>query len=206
MSYRNDHDAALHRVDALEGELARLRKLHDKTETPPPKKAPTRTGLFVASLLIGACTVAVAARSFRAGFADASVYEPEPVQAASGHPAGLRACADAIRSPAARFDAITTDPRRGTAEPVSAIVPTGATCRDTMRGWAGTTNRDLIERVGVWAASEDQLAGAISRILVYYESDPYLLDNYATAAQLWREYDAAISARDRALVRVRPIL
>jgi hypothetical protein len=34
---------------------------------------------------------------------------------------------------------------------------------------------------------------------VYYGSDPAALDGYATAPQLWTEYDRALTARDTAL-------
>ena len=54
-----------------------------------------------------------------------------------------------------------------------------------------------------WVTHEDELAGAIARIETYYASDPYQLDNYTSAPQLWDEYERAHKRRDEAMDRWR---
>jgi hypothetical protein len=101
------------------------------------------------------------------------------------------------------FDARTTDPHANgrSVAPIEKVV---ASCR---RELAEITNaigltdqqRGAFQR---WLAAEDTLAGDVSRIVVYYTNDPYQLDNYSTASQLWREYETDRAARDAALPAV----
>ena len=197
MTYRNDHEAALARVDALEGELTKLRKHVAQPHVgalPPPSKP------FV---LVTSCIVALAAGiagGVALGVADDAGAPHEARAGSTTHREVLAACAAAIER-APPLDATRTDPRRAKSATIEPIARTAAPCRDTLhlvleRDALSAEERDALWK---WAASEDELSGAISRIQVYYRSDPYKLDAYATARQLWHEYDRAHEARNRAV-------
>jgi hypothetical protein len=193
MSYRNDHDAALARIDALEAELAKLR-----TPEPPPvprSRWPRVLGVLVPlSLMAVSGVFGYASRPHKAAPPAAETREPD-----------LRACKSAIAH-VSGFDAATADPHATAPRDVHAIEPTGAACRSELASLAQDLRltqqqRDALRR---WSATEDELAGDISRIVVYYDSDPYKLDGYTTAGQLWKEYDAAVHSRDAALFQFVP--
>src|SRR5260221_12203953 len=180
MSYRNDHDAALARIDDLEAELERL----NTPEPPKPPRAPKLPAILaLLSIVVASTAGAVVALEH-----DARV-RAEPVATAPIAPDPM-ACRQAI-SRVYGFDARSTDPHAATPRDVSQIVASGAPCREQLPE-------------GRWRAAEDELAGAISRIVVYYRNDPYALDNYVTAPQLWKEYNAAIAARDHVLLFAPP--
>lgn len=193
MSYRNDHEAALLRVDALEQEIEQLKKAAPVVDKPATKPR-SHASLFriaLATLLVGAGVAAFVARDRpTVAAAPAPAIEVGPKVAPS-----LRDCIAAIAPVDRKIDETTTDPH-GDADSVAWIARTGASCRADI---AHSTD-PAIER---WAAAEDKLADPISLITVYYGSDPYRLDNYSTAAQLWREYHRARIARDDALAQVR---
>lgn len=105
-------------------------------------------------------------------------------------PVSLAECADAIaRRPVTALRAPLD---------TSALERTGAACRPALRTLA---NADASGRdpVTAWANAEDRLANRISLLVVYYTSDPTTVDNYATAPQLWTEYDEALVVRNAAL-------
>jgi hypothetical protein len=195
MTYRNDHEAALARIDSLEHELAGLR---DKTPATAAPRRRKRTGLVVAG--------AMAALGFGVlgGVALVVASNAPPRRPAAEAPVGrdfIVWCADAIQ-PGPVLDAEHTDPRATHPVTVEPIGHTGAPCRDELRRYLDTPDLSSEERDALWkwAIAEDELAGATSRIEVYYASDPYKLDSYSTANQLWLEYDRAYFSRNRALV------
>jgi hypothetical protein len=213
MSYRNDHDAALHRVDALEGELARLRKEYDAKSRQPAPDVPTKPirrgwiGIVMVAVVVAAWVYRESRTTTVQPAVPAPVIEQVVVKQKPVAPApDLRSCANAIEKLSIRLDASNTDPHGATRDgtprqSVSRIAGTGAGCRAALSAHAKSSGDELFV---AWSAAEDQLAGTITRILVYYNDvDPYVLDNYATADQLWREYDAAIVLRDQALARIR---
>jgi hypothetical protein len=198
MSYRNDHDAALARIAALEDELEQVRKA-----TPPvPTPAPVRRRWGRVMLGIGSAafalatvtmvTVAVVPRHKRAEVPSMSA----PAPAMQVDVATLRACRNAITH-VSGLDARTTDPHAETPRSVGELDAVGARCRAELAAAAAGD-----ARYGVWLNAEDELAGDISRIQVYYASDPYRLDGYSTAAQLWHEYERDVTWRDAALPSV----
>ncbi len=201
MTYRNDHEAALLRVDALEQEVARLQKTAP-VEKPATKSRP-HASLFrvaLAVVLVGAGVAAIVGRD-RPTVAAAPAPVAAPV-AARVEPSlspkvavGLRDCIAAIAPVEGKIDETTTDPH-GTAEPTAWILKTGASCRAEL---AKSTDA----AVRRWAEAEDKLADPISLITVYYSSDPYALDHYDTAAQLWREYHRARLVRNAALAEIK---
>lgn len=198
MSYRNDHEAALLRVDALEQEVARLRSAPTST-TPAAatKRSPVaswfRIGLVLG--LAGAGVVAMIARD-RPTAAAASIAIENRVELPQSL-AGVRDCIAAIEPLDRAIDATTTDPH-GAANSTSWIAATGAPCR-TLLASLDEPDPVLRDKLGRWATAEDKLVDPISLITVYYASDPYALDNYASAPQLWREYHRARLERDDAL-------
>ncbi len=205
MSYRNDHEAALLRVDALEQEVARLRT----TPLPPITKPATRRRphaslmrFGVAMLLAGAGVAVMIAR-------DRPMVEAAPPPTADrvmvpSSVAALRDCIAAITP--SDLNAVTADPH-GAASSVAPIAKTGAACRKELASLADLGLDPLLSSTfKAWAVTEDRLADPISMIAVYYGSDPYLLDNYATAPQLWREYHRAVAARDAVLADLKPML
>lgn len=193
MSYRNDHEAALLRVDALEQEVARLRK------TAPPEKPATksraRASLFrigLVALLAGAGVAAILGRDRpTVAAAPAPVEQVKPKVVAPD----LRDCIAAIAPVDVKLDETTTDPH-GAAEPIAWIAKTGASCRAEL----AKSSDPAVQR---WADAEAKLADPISLITVYYSGDPYTLDHYGTAAQLWREYHRARLVRDDALAQLK---
>lgn len=201
MTYRNDHEAALLRVDALEQEVARLRSAPAPVA---PKPATKRKG--VASLLrVGLAVVFVSAGLV------AVIARDRPVVQAAPPPGMVPASVDPLTECIAKIAPLdramnetTTDPH-GDASSIAVIAKTGAPCR---RELATITVDDpaLSAALQKWAKAEDQLADPISMIAVYYGANPYTLDNYATAPQLWREYNRARDARDAVLAELKPML
>jgi hypothetical protein len=194
MSYRNDHDAALARIADLESELGRVRAT---TPPPAPPRTRRRSPILIAgaAALIGAAGAWVAMRTHAAAPPLALESRTAPPVRAPELPT-LRACRQAI-VPITGFDARTTDPHAVNPRAIAAIEASAARCRGELGQLAGSN-----DALRGWLAAEDAIAGDISRIAVYYGNDPYRLDNYATAGQLWRELTADVAARDAILPRV----
>lgn len=179
MSYRNDHDAALARVDALEAELHHMALEYEKLRTATPAPAAPRRRVW-AAIAITAGALSAFAIPIGAHLAASNAPPAPSIAPTPAAPFDLGACVRAIHMPP-QLDATRTDPH-GAAQPVEPIVASIAPCRMQLAP-------------GAWRDAEDQLAGAVSRIVVYYEHDPYALDGYRTARQLWREYDDALAHR-----------
>jgi hypothetical protein len=197
-TYRNDHEASLARVAALEQALYTLRKNSEKVpRTAPPAVSRKPWPLFAASLAaltlgtFGGVALGIA-NSQRPSDAKPAVSAVDRTK--------LVECANGIEA-APLLGADLTDPRHPSPRPVAPIAATAAPCRADLTRLIEIAPLSPDERVLLWrwAVQEDELAGAISRIEVYYASDPYALDNYSTAKQLWVEYDRAHQGRNRAL-------
>jgi hypothetical protein len=217
MSYRNDHEASLLRVDALEAELEVLRLAYERqratndAEKPLPKRR-SRTAWIVAGAMIAltAGTAIGAVSLFRA----TAPEEPRPSEpaATTGTPTMaddrtlLRECRDAIVPLADPRTAETTDPH-GLHRSVAQIAETGAPCRRLLAD-ADHLAIDPTLRAAVvrWSQAEDQLIGDITRTMIYYQSDPYAADGYRSAPQLWKEYDRDVTARNAVLRDLDPLL
>lgn len=211
MSYRNDHDAALARVDALETELEQMAGEYEKTRAAlaaqrPPTRPRRGPGIALAAAMFAVMSVGVGVgiTALRAPEPEAPVavarVAPEPYDSSALTP-DLEKClagVEASMHSSTRFDAETTDPRGALARSPQPIIAIGAGCRPALDRAVTSTTLDGPTRalLGRWIAREDELAGAISRITVYYGSDPYALDGYATAGQLWREFNRARESRD----------
>ena len=216
MSYRNDHEAALLRVDALEAELEVLRLAYERqcakndADKPPPKRR-SRAAWIVAGgvLALTAGTAVGAVTLFRATASDEpranerALVETRP---AIDDRSMLRECRDAITPLTYPRTAETTDPR-GMHRSVAPIVDTGAPCRNLLADADHLAiDPTLRTLVGKWSHAEDELVGDITRTMIYYGSDPYAADNYVSAPQLWKEYDRDVSARNAVLRDLDPLL
>lgn len=189
-TYRNDHEAALARVAALELELdkARKSKATPVATSPRPRRKPWPVfAASVAGLVVGMAS----------GVALAVVGAPDSARVDRDK---LSSCANEIEAPAG-FGADETDPHQVAPISIKPIARTAAPCRDELHAMIelAQLSRDERDALWKWAVQEDELAGAIARIEVYYASDPYELDSYSTAKQLWIEYDRAHTSRNRAL-------
>ena len=160
---------------ALEQEVARLQTVAP-AEKPATRSRP-HASLFrvaLAVVLVGAGVAAMIARD-RPTVAAAPAPVEQLMPTVSG---GLRECIAVIAPVDDQLDETTTDPH-GAAEPTAWIAKTGASCRAEL-------SKSTDPAVRRWADAEDKLADPISLITVYYGSDPYTLDHYGTAPQLWR--------------------
>lgn len=215
MSYRNDHDAALSRVDALEIELETLRLAYEKQQAqvpthvaPAPRRA-TWLAIGVLAAVCGGLTTYQVIRSNGETSAE-DIVEVAPIAAPTygmDDREELRLCAAAIEKLGTTRTAANTDPHGSRALPVKPIVETGARCRLILKDWRTIDVDDALRpKLAEWARAEDELVGSITRTVIYYDNDPYRADNYVSAPQLWREYDRAIATRDAVLEQVRPML
>lgn len=181
MSYRNDHDAALDRIAALEGELARLRGEEPEVETKPERQwlAPERSGddaLFrILAGGAGAILVVVALLVRASGYGEAAVDVEPPTTSEVALVAPVltddEACMTEVRAWAVR-DARAADPR----------APSRTSPAELMRGPVPCGRAHIV------STTEENVS---SLITVYYESDPVALDGYTSAEQLWFEYHRA---------------
>ena len=201
MSYRNDHDAALARVDALESEIARIKG--EQLPAPSAEHIPARPPWALLAAL-GASSIVGLGFGIAAGAHADAVQSPQARQVGRIERALLERCADHIQ-PSPHFTAELADPRAAKPVNVDAIVHTGAACRDDLRTFIATSMISNAEhaQLSTWLATEDELSNSISMIVTYYGSDPYRLDGYSTARQLWLEYDRAYFQRKQALERWR---
>ena len=179
MSSRNDHDAALNRVAALESELARLRG--DRSEVKGAKRIePERDGeqkligvlVAGAMAILGAVALVWRVTSVENAAADEEEMSPvvqlEPVRPMVDD----ETCANEIEARAVS-DAQAADPRGASPAKVEELMRAPIVCGGT---------------AGVRSAEEGNVS---SLITVYYENDPVTADGYQSAEQLWREYHRA---------------
>ena len=196
MSYRNDHDAALLRVAALEREVAHLRTVRRVEPLRAPHRARTALTALAIALTSGIATLVVTHTS------GASPEAPTPPDSvADATRAVLRRCIAAIAPLPGPLTAASTDPHSPNADSIAPIFATAAGCRDELAFAIRSRSFDppLQEVLERWRFAEDALCNRIWLIATYYASSPYLSDRYQSAQQLWREFHAAHDARDIAL-------
>jgi hypothetical protein len=224
MSYRNDHDAALARVDALQREVAQLRidaaknmifdaayqRVDELEHEVAQLKAKAAMGIVAlprppirpGAGLLRAVSITATALCIGAGIAMAAAPPAaDDAQAVAAldvrvNQLALGACVDAIQPLPPQL----SSPRLS-AQDIAAVEATGAPCRLQLRqfvaaGLWSPAERDALEN---WALAEDQLANTIAMIGVYHGDDPMSLDGGATSAQLWSEYARAHSRRNEAI-------
>lgn len=218
MTDRSEHDAFA-RVEALEleaqrleAENARLRAVREKPSKPAAVDEPEPPGLRALNVVLGGAVVAIYVIARLGILYDRQSHDDRPSRSETErssptegfaapvpHPS-LTKCVLAIKGNPL-LDANLTDPHAAAPMSVDAIKATAAPCRDDLQLYRDSGLADLRERAAIerWLAAENDLAGAISRILVYYGSDPYLHDGYWSAPQLWIEFDRAVAHRDVAL-------
>ncbi|HTL37915.1 MAG TPA: hypothetical protein VL326_32510 [Kofleriaceae bacterium] len=211
MSYRNDHDAALARVDALEADNERLAsenaklRAGDTVELPTPARSRRRGPIVVASVAGIAVAVAVGVMATVAAPVHAPPIPTPLVPAAGDKPtevftkADLERCARGLVNTPADRDATSTDPR-GTGHSVAPVLHSTG-CRAEIRDVLDTATISAAERrtLATWADAEARLDATVAMVAEYYKTDPYKLDSYSTAPQLWTEYNRALVIRNDAL-------
>ena len=212
MSYRNDHDAALLRVDALEAELETLRLDYERarakaeTDEPPPQRRSRAAWIVAGAVLALSAGTALGAYALLRTSADTERPTIGEARPETDDRAVLRECREAITPLTYPRTAETTDPR-GMHRAIAPIVDTGAPCRALLAHADQLALDPALRRlVATWSRAEDELVGSITRTVLYYDSDPYAADDYQSAPRLWREYDRAISARDAVLQQLAPLL
>ena len=206
MSYRNDHDAALARVDALEHENAQLAAENLTLRgggTTEPRPTVNKHGLVLA--MIAAATAGTVIAVFASG--DTSPPRPHfELPAPSPEPAlhmtrvmDLDKCTLAINEHPGYADDKATDPH-GSHQALDGVMRSTG-CRDEIRWTLDTAVLSTEQRHALvtWADAEDRLANSVSMIGEYYAHDPYDLDGYSTAPQLCTEYNRALEIRNHAL-------
>lgn len=184
MTYRSDHDAALARVDALEAENAQLQR--QLTALPSATVPPSRPRYWPAVIIVPVV-----------GIAAAMLAGPKPPTKGMA----LEQCAQSL-APKPALDATETDPH-GRARPVAAVARTLGCEAEIARRLASIipdNERLALER---WRAAEGELSNEVSLITTYYTNDPYKLDHYTSAVQLWREYERAFDHRQVAIAEWR---
>jgi hypothetical protein len=206
MSYRNDHDAALARVDALSSENSQLAAENAKLRAGVPIVAPPAEGRV--SRGVAALVLATLAG---VGVLAATMIAPthaRPRAPRSSSPwkhfdrASLRTCAKELDVPLhANFR--DTDPHGNHQDIGPVMRSTG--CRAEIRDALDNAVISNEERAALvkWGDAEAQLDGSVSMVREYYEHDPYKLDGYSTAPQLWTEYNRALVIRNDALAEWR---
>jgi hypothetical protein len=191
MSYRNDHDAALNRVAALERELAMLKSEPQGTKKNEEDEDELRVsehggehklmGVLVGGAAAILCIVGLMWRVTSQMEAAPVVDEEDvPAKVVAPLPAPSLvdndACAMQIERWAVR-DAAFADPRGVSPRPAAEL----------MRGVAPCSAGD--------GDASAEVLNVSSLITVYYENDPVALDGYQSAEQLWREYHRARAKR-----------
>lgn len=211
MTYRNDHEAALQRVAALETELARLRRnAPPEPRIEPPKRSLSdRFGWLMAGLGMVITSVGISLYTVRIadGFSDEEAFQsPAPSEPPTEAPtvaaprlASLNACRAGIVPLDPRLDELSTDPHREHPLPMKTIEKVAAPCDPKTLTDLDSTFQHRIE---IWSDTEARLSNVISLLETYYGANPYALDNYVSAPQLWRELRRAIANRDRALAEL----
>ena len=203
MSYRNDHDAALARVDALASENSQLAAENAQlragmTIAVPQAERSVHRGVaaLVLATLAGAGILAatVISHTHHRNAAPATREHSVAIDKAE-----LRACVRTLETSPPNKSARETDPRSQRASIGPVLMSTG--CRPEIAkvldgAILSTDERATLQR---WRNSEASLDAVVSMIGEYYAHDPYVLDGYSTAPQLWREYDTALTHRNIAL-------
>lgn len=117
--------------------------------------------------------------------------------------ADLERCASGLVRTPADGDAASTDPR-GTGHGVAPVLHSTG-CRDEIGDVLAGATISATERqkLETWADAEARLDATVAMIGEYYKADPYALDGYSTAPQLWTEYNRALVIRNDALTEWR---
>ncbi|HTL37895.1 MAG TPA: hypothetical protein VL326_32410 [Kofleriaceae bacterium] len=216
MSYRNDHDAALARVDALAADNNRLlaenaRLRAGETVELPHAARSNRRGPILAASFAG---VAIAMAIGLITFAGAPVHAPKlplPEAPLDDKPVvtftrgDLEKCSFSLVTTPADRDAPSTDPH-GEGRSVRPVLQSTG-CRAEIRDVLtfGTISAKERKDLEAWADAEARLDATVAMVGEYYKGDPYALDGYSSAPQLWTEYNRALVIRNEAIKEWRRI-
>lgn len=199
MSYRNDHDAALARVDALQAEVAQLKRDAAKAPRPPVRRGALRwlgagigiatlAGIFTGAFVLGSSAEAESQTSEAVAQLDTRM-----------HRARLDLCVEAIAQTPQRVAPDSVSP--GDLRAFEAMAGSCLTTLRAVRG-EGLWSPAEIEALDAWITAEETLGNTVSMMSIYYSDQPPR-DNYASSAQLSREYGRARSQRDDAVAHWR---
>jgi hypothetical protein len=207
MTYRNDHDAAVARVDALTSENkslaaenARLREGMTIVRPPAPRTVHRAVAATVLSALLGTAALATYVLQAPAHRSPASRDDSSEPIVIRFDKSALRACERLLDVAPADANATATDPRSSHPSGIGAVQRSTG-CRDQIDdvltvAVLSTEERAALER---WSAAEATLDASVSMIGEYYAHDPYALDGYSTAPQLWTEYNRTLVIRNHTL-------
>jgi hypothetical protein len=190
MSYRNDHDAALARVDALERELAVLKG--ERIELPQsPRRMPWLVLAVSAAALIASLIFGLFIKDERLREQTEQRVAQAEEQVASVSRDELELCVAKLPPRPLYFDPL--------ADKLQIVAASGA-CRNLVHRYVdgGLLANDEHRAAAIWAWAEDDLANSISLITEYYRVGPDV-DDHATERQLWLEYDRLLRHRNAAL-------
>lgn len=213
MAYREDLDAALARVDALqhessalEAENTRLRR--DLASAMPTSEvierttAPGATALGALVLLATGALVGMAATLRLERPAHPARSAEEALSAVSREPYALDpstleldACVASIGAPPHVAGAY-----RSRAD-IEAIVLTAAPCRDSLPDLIAHARVDYPHELALhaWQDAEDELANRIALVTSAFQDDPLAEREHPDAMRLWSEYERTLAVRNAAL-------
>ena len=235
MSYRNDQDAALARVDAItqevdrsEAERDRMRAEMDPLRTPSSRATikPSKLGVTVLAVTIGVCA-AVFSQHSEPDTGPSVPPELEPPAALPKDPPPATAplqtlppSAARAAAPAAADDSADDAARITTVEACFARVQKAVTDghRDDLRPLRASCRPELATLISHraapaavtdvltrWLALEDQLSPSLAAYNTYILRDPEAA-HYRAPRALREEFDAALQARNAFMPDVRTAL
>jgi len=161
MSYRDDHDAALARIDALEEELSLLRNQQPPAPEAQPTRRWTKGMLSMTGILFAIAALCIGIARYGSPMPKLVAPAPEPVAAAVAKPSHLMDCV-------AQLDAAIAAKRSIGADCIEQIADQahdsslGDDVHDVLRHWLAA---EQAMTAGTGRAQRDELADTIHAVV-----------------------------------------